>query len=332
MYLLTDLIKKCNSSLKLPSKSYLLALLATVKQVLSSEENSIRPKTPFEESGALICLDTSLPTLLVPDIHGRTDFFINIMNYLITPEKTVLNLLEEQKIQVVCLGDGFHGEKRVKDRWLAAFTKWQEGIIQSPEMIEEMTESLCVMELVMNAKIQFPQHFHFLKGNHENILNEEGFGNFPFRKFAAEGEMVKDFMLDMYGEKLLHSYADFEHALPLAVIGENFMASHAQPAHYICKDDLINALMDSRAIASLTWTDNKESEVESVNRMLTDFFPDNASALYFGGHRPIKSKYNMLSPERYVQLHNPEKQYVTLLTPGKVFDPDNDIIDVENKE
>lgn len=332
MYLLTDLIQKCSVSLELPSKSSLSALLKAVRQTLSTEDDVIRPKTPFEESGALICLHSSVPTILVPDIHGRTDFFINIMNYLVTPEKTVLNLLEEQKIQVVCLGDGFHGEKRVKDRWITAFSQWQQGIIQSPEMIEEMKESLCLMEMVMRAKIQFPQHFHFLKGNHENILNEEGFGNFPFRKFAAEGEMVKDFMLDLYGEKLLQSYASFEHKLPLVVIGENFIASHAQPAHYFPKDDLINGLMDSRTIVSLTWTDNKESEPESVNRILTDFFPDNPSALYFGGHRPIHSKYNLLSSERYVQLHNPDRQYVTLLTPGKVFDPENDIIDVENKE
>ncbi len=72
MYLLTDLIQKCSVSLELPSKSSLSALLKAVRQTLSTEDDVIRPKTPFEESGALICLHSSIPTILVPDIHGRT--------------------------------------------------------------------------------------------------------------------------------------------------------------------------------------------------------------------------------------------------------------------
>lgn len=49
--------------------------------------------------------------------------------------------------------------------------------------------------MIMVLKTGFPAHFHFLKGNHENIKNDLGGGNSPFRKLVSEGKKNSTFSL-----------------------------------------------------------------------------------------------------------------------------------------
>ena len=97
-----------------------------------------------------------------------------------------------------------------------------------------MRESLGLMEMVMECKSAFPGRFHFLKGNHENIANEEGGGNHPFVKFALEGFMVADYMrLLLRRRRSWPATTSFEKELPLLAVGSGFLASHAEPAELL---------------------------------------------------------------------------------------------------
>ena len=150
-----------------------------------------------------------IPTIVVPDLHARADFMLDILKYKpviketdINGKKNILDLMRSGSIRVVCVGDGLHSELN-KLRWLEAYNDYEKEITTGNAMKQEMLEGLSLMEIVMRCKCSFPEYFHFLKGNHENIMNTNRLGNHPFRKFAQEGEMVRAFMSSYYGDDVL---------------------------------------------------------------------------------------------------------------------------------
>lgn len=321
---------------RLPSWDSLFATVSSTLSILHSELEEIRPKDNSGHSGALLRTTTfpktPIPTILVPDLHARTDFFTEICNFklpkdVLGDEMIIQNALEQGKLFLICLGDGVHSERRAIERWLEAQKEWLAGNILNKAMCEEMSESLSLMMMVMQTKCAYPNYFHFLKGNHENILNELGRGNYPFRKFAMEGEMSKQFMHSLYGEPLVKKYAELEHQLPLFVHGSNFLASHAEPIIPFSEKELINGLLDEVVISGLTWTKNDEAQVNSVQNMLKNFFPDRSDTIYFIGHRSIKESYRLLKNNRLIQIHNPEQHLISLIRPDRPFNPKTDIYD-----
>ncbi len=311
---------------KMPDRDEYLQLLESVITVLEHEDEAVRPRDRYRLPGGLVYLDAALPVLILPDLHARTDFFLTVMEYEIFGTASVASLLIKGELQVLCLGDGFHAERRARDRWKEAFEEYTGSYRLHKAMDAEMRESLTLMEMVMVCKKAARTNFHFLKGNHENILNEEGNGNHPFRKFAWEGEMVCDYVTRFYGDDFLATYALFEKSLPLFAIGGNFIASHAEPALCYTEDQLINTRDNPEVVLGLTWTDNDEAVEGSVRMMLDAFLPDRSEAVYLGGHRSVSTRYNLRADDLFIQIHNPDSWQFALLQKDKRFDPEIDII------
>ena len=185
------------------------------------------------------------------------------------------------------------------------------------------------MSLVMKTKCQLPMNFHFLKGNHENILNETSNGNFSFFKFASEGEMVFDFMVNYYDIKTIELYSEFESSLPLFVKGKNFLSSHAEPAFFMTENQLINSMKDGNIIQSLTWTKNGDVEGFPAVEMLESMLPNFPKALYFAGHRPVYQNYELRENGRFVQFHNPNKMNFVYIDNNRDFNFETDIISLD---
>lgn len=316
----------------LPDRDEYFSLLERTITVLEHEDQLIRPPDSSGLSGGLIRLKTGIPTLLLPDLHARMDFFRDAMEYSLSDGITVLDALESGELQLVCLGDGFHSERRGYQRWINALREYYHGYTKHKAMDAEMRECFGLMEMVMHVKCAFRDHVHFLKGNHENILNEEGNGNHPFRKFAFEGEMVKDYVLHFFDEEFIQMYSLFEKSLPLIAIGETFIASHAEPQHPFVESDLVEARFRPDVILSLTWTDNGDAEEYSVASMLDMFLPSVLGAVYFGGHRPVQDGFGSRANGKYIQIHNPEMKNVTLVPAGRSFDSAIDIREVSQSK
>ncbi|UCG00208.1 MAG: metallophosphoesterase [Spirochaetaceae bacterium] len=307
-------------------------ILAAV-QVLDSEAEEIRPRDREDRPGGLLYLDPEIPTVVVPDLHARMELVLAVLSSKDEQGVAAVDRLAAGRLQLLCLGDGFHAEGRAAVRWQAALEEFKGGYRKHIHMDEEMRESLGVMEMVMALKRQFPNHFHFLKGNHENIANEQGGGNYPFLKFANEGLMVRIYMEHFYGEEILNSYAEFEKSFPILAVGGNFLASHAEPAWFIPKHELIEYRRLPQVVYGLTWTDNGEAEPGSVQQMLEHYLgPEAAMAAYhFGGHRPVHGSYNLRSDERYVQIHDPDRYVVAVLPAGGQIDLDRDIRELDRE-
>ncbi|MBR5966655.1 MAG: hypothetical protein IK015_11120 [Treponema sp.] len=324
---------------RLPSKKQILDAAKKALFVLATEPSCYRERIPGTDvPGGLLDFRAMPPlaTIVVPDIHARPDFVYNILNFEL-PQKAwglsglkVIEALEQNKVRVICVGDILHAEGRAKERWLRAYQAFEGGVYDSAFMRAEMREGLAALIAVMRAKILWPENFHCLKGNHENIRNERGGGNFPFRKFAYEGRMVFEFMKTVYDEQVVNALYDFEKALPLCACSSSLFVSHAEPLDFYSKDDLVCAPLDDVAVYGLTWTANDEAREGSVAKILSALCEPAAKteARAIGGHRPVPENYLERQDGLYVQIHNPKKQNIALVRADKTFNPKNDIISV----
>lgn len=315
----------------IPDASLYLEKVDKALKVLNNENSSIRPDSSDGGPGGIIHLYHDIPTIIVPDIHARKELIVSLLN-LHSEDKTFFQLLADKQLQVVCVGDGFHSELQGKQRWLDAYSEYEKGYKKHKNIDLEMQDCLGLMEMIMELKTAFPDNFHFLKGNHENIKNEETGGDHPFRKFVLEGEMVKTWVERFMGEYFLDKYSDFETKLPLLAIGENFVISHAEPRRFYEEDEIRDYHRDT--IHGLTWTANGESEEGSVRAMLDYYLPekDTGEKLYFGGHRIINTRYKLRADGMFVQIHNPWNLQVVYIKPDSKIDLDKDIIDISGSK
>jgi hypothetical protein len=246
-------------------------------------------------------------------------------------EEQLLTLLHTGEAQLVCVGDYVHAEHRAHGRWLRAFEEFSGGYVEHAAMDEEMRESLGTVEVLLELKRALPDGVHLLKGNHENIKNEEGDGNLPFGKFAYEGAMVAAYMEQFYGDEVLDAFARVEHLFPLLAVGPHFLISHAEPQAFYSRTDVIEYRQKPEVTFGLTWTPNDGAEEGSVERMLSHYL-GTTDALHFGGHRPVRGAYALRAGGRYVQLHNPDAQIIAVLAPDRDIDLARDIIILNAKE
>jgi len=298
---------------------------------LGSADARVRPPDSRGRPGGLVLLPVVEYVVIVPDLHARGDFLRAVIRTVVPGGSTTVEAdMNAGRAAVVCVGDAFHAEVRAIDRWRIAYREFLRGNVRSPAMDEEMSESLDLLLEVARLQTLYPLHFHFLKGNHENIANEWNDGNFPFRKFALEGEMVREWTLLALGRDLFNRIYRWEKCLPLAARGDRFLVTHAEPVRSYSPDEIVDAYMDPATIVGLTWTDNGQAEPDSVAGTLESFFPGVPGTRIFGGHRPVPDRYALRQDGRYVQINTPGKWVVAVHRSSDGFDAERDIIQLES--
>lgn len=365
---------------ELVSYGSLLSLLDSCVSVLENESPSYRPLSSQKKPGGLLDFTLeknrgeSLPVIVVPDLHGREKFIIDILRYrfphavlknqknlsdsksifLRSPSEksldlpafcaslekcaglSVLECLERGLLYVCCLGDIFHSEARGRERWISAFEEYSGGNRVNSFMKSEMKENLSLLEMLLVLKTTFASHFHILKGNHENVLNEmnvKPYGNVPFRKFCDEGNMVADFLQSYYDDLILHEISCFEKSLPVCAVFDTCIVSHAEPAKAYTRKEIINYHeKDSSVVFGLTWTANGKADEDSVEKTIRNLAgrKNAKNYVWLGGHRPVAGKYAFRQDGRYIQIHNPDEENVAVAFPERKFNPAEDIVNVES--
>ena len=323
-----------------PSYETFFSTLVSVTDILDNEITEYRQKNIQENAGSLLDFtkDKNLPLIIIPDIHARTNFIKNILNYNITPELNFLKIskpisvyqaLKKNKIRVICVGDAFHTEVNTIERWKNIQIEFSKNLFTGPAVTSEAKDCFNTLYSLLLLKISFPKNFHFLKGNHENIYNTTGDGYYSFRKIADEGNTLKKFVQHYYGEDILYLISYYEKSLPLISITNQCVISHAEPRTSYTKNELINAKQNPQIIEDLTWTNNDEAEDNSVQQIIHNLLGETSKAIYFSGHRPVKENYRKLYDGIFYQIHNPHNQNVVLVYKDKEFNPETDIIGVE---
>lgn len=326
-----DKINALSKSESPAPKKELLSLCNEVTEILSSEVTDYRkPVSIMDEiPGGLIDFTgaAGFDYVIIPDLHARKELICQILTYPVLEDgKTVFDCLAMGKIKLFFQGDILHSESREKKRWLDAFDFYKKGNCVSEPMKMEMTDGISVLMQVMTLKKYFPENVHCIKGNHENIKNVDEDGNFSFGKYVCEGSMVRDFIIEYYGEKVLNAISAFEHSLPLGIFFDEGIITHAEPKKFYTREDIIDSPVNTDVIYGLTWTKNDEAEDGSVQKMLDLINSTCKKKKYIAGHRPVKSKYALRQNGDFVQIHNPVVNQFVFIKNGKDFDPESDII------
>jgi hypothetical protein len=327
-------------------------LVGEARAAMGSSQPSLRPRDSRGMPGGLLRLP-AVPTILVPDLHGRIDFLAALLGWrpplreaqprsragapseVELAGKSVAQLLEEGELCLVCLGDAFHTEQgEAQRRWASALREFASGWVRSDAMDEEMSLALSTVRIVLELLGAFPSCFFYLKGNHDNLANEEGGGDHPFRKYAMEGAMVASWFERRYGKDLLAEYRRLELDLPLAVAGPRFAASHGEPRVPLGIEDIVEYRRRAWVVEALIWTANDEAEEGSVSASLATLLgrerplpriARGPGPRWFGGHRPVRGAYALRAGGRYVQFHDPSRYNIAFLAPNADPDPDRDV-------
>lgn len=314
----------------LPDTMLLNSLLKDVIAVLSAEPAERRPHSPASpetQPGGLVRLSAPY-VLLIPDVHARLGFLVDVLSASIqveglwTESSTIMECMNSGLLEIVCLGDILHGESASSaQNWISAAEKYardgRDESLLSSEMDTEMGMSLAALLLVMKIKVLFPESFHCLKGNHDNMSNSSLNGDFAFYKYAREGSMGAAWFRLRYGDELMLLMRTYEQLLPLVVSGTWFCASHAEPWKAVSLEDLLNYRERPDVVTNLIWTGNGYAEKGSVQESLAALISDgsrlNDDYRWFSGHRPVLNRYSLRQEGRLVQIHSQTQEQVVLL-------------------
>jgi hypothetical protein len=320
-----SIVRRLGSSIdqtSVPEPKVFFTLTKAAITALEGESEEIRPRSADGRPGGLVQIDSPW-IIVVPDLHARATLLTQILGSRLAqiPDYSVLELILQRRLCLVCLGDIPHSEgNRAARRWtLAALSRLDytgsDGVF-NPFMEEEMGLSLGALCLVMKLKTLLGDGFHCLKGNHDNLSNSAEHGDLPFYKYAQEGPMGAEWLELRYGRPGLELLRRYELLLPLAARGKSFCASHAEPAFAFGYEDILAYRTRPELVRALIWTGNGEALPRAVEQSLLMLLPSNprpAMLRWISGHRPVTGSYTLRAGKRLVQIHNPERSQAALL-------------------
>lgn len=289
-----------------------------------------------------------LPTIIVPDLHARRELLMAILSTRFSDgplrDKQVFELLQNGLINVICVGDIVHSEKR--SDWVINLNgEW------TPELLEkEMLRSLGMSAMVMYLKLRYPHHFHCLRGNHDDVAMEFG----PFRKFvglqfdangeavevdgrsvftAEKGEsgIVKDWVLNRegWGREFLETWAQFERLLPLLAQGSYYIVTHTLPLIPLSLAAFQSPERPRELVEELT--SRRGLKPAALEQTLDNLGIRRRVQRWFYGHTRVKTnggRYEEDLDGLLIRLNNPEEfvcAYVPASTHERLFEPERDV-------
>ncbi len=253
------------------------------------------------KDAGIVDLPKGVPTMVIPDIHAQRDYLTRALEHKVDG-RPVLELLQEGKMNLLCLGDGMHGEGRAANRWLQAEQDFLKGQ-PSKAMHDEMVESMGTMKMVMDLKSSLGDNFVYLRGNHDDINPEHG-----YLKYTRVGEssLVKDWVTKNYGQDLLEEWHGFERSMPLIARGQGFVASHAAPGGRLDAAEVSDK--STKAFYKLAWTENRGWSENGRERQV---FEDNKREIgaqpedrWLVGHRKVENAdYRAQFDDQLIQIN-----------------------------
>jgi hypothetical protein len=202
--------------------------------------------------------------------------------------------------------------QNAKDYFSSIEAKIKESLLE-----EEMARSFGLMKMVMDLKSKYPENFHYVRGNHDDIKETlKG-----FEKYDSESARVKKWTMDNFGGDFLDKYAEFEASLPLLAKGKDFVISHTAPSKVLEVENINNR--DKQTSISLTWTNNLNGETSEdvIDQTLKNLGMKDTR--WFIGHRGVdngnvREQFN----KKLIQINHDEKELIAIIGDGKNYSSD----------
>ncbi len=177
-------------------KGEAMALIQDVNRLM--EQEALRPRDSRGLPGGLLQLPAGPTPIVVADLHAQVDNLLVVLSH-----NGFLEALERGDACLVIIGDAVHSER--------------DG------GLEEMDDSILMMDLIFRLKLRFPEHFFFIRGNHDSFGEEISKGGVP------QGLLWKRALNKARGKDYRKAMQRFYDLLPYVVVSADFCAAHAAP-------------------------------------------------------------------------------------------------------
>ncbi len=196
-----------------------------IEKIISIVENNPnRLKNAYGDPGGLVDLSKDKKEVIViGDLHGSIENLKAITEHEGNNKK-----LKKNTLTMIIIGDGVHND-------------------QVGQMLE-MESSLLVLEEVFRLFSKFKDNIIYIRGNHDT------FDSRLAKSAIKQGLEFKNYLLKHRGEDYVNTVNDFFEALPVFIIGNGFVITHAGPVrHGATKKEIINIVDNPDFYHQLIW-------------------------------------------------------------------------------
>jgi predicted phosphodiesterase len=230
------------------------------------ENNPNRPKSSTGIPGGLLDYSKNTkPVIVIGDLHGAIDNLKAIINH-----EDNLKKLEKSKLRVIIIGDGVHNDQTGQMR--------------------EMESSLLVIEEIFRLILKYGENVLYIRGNHDT------FDENVAKSAIQQGLEFRNYLTEHRDEKYIDAVEEFFEALPMFIIGNGYVITHAGPVRHGCtRRELINIKDNQDYYRQLMWNrlhefrgtpSLKEYGEEDIRRMLLKLkLPEDT--YFIVGHNPM---------------------------------------------
>jgi len=231
-----------------------------------------RPLNTYGNPGGLIDLSSDdKAAIVIGDLHGAVDNLKKIVNH-----EENLELLQQGKLRIIIVGDGVHND-------------------QTGQM-KEMDSSIEVLEEVFHLINTYKDKILYIRGNHDT------FDEYLAKSAIKQGLELRLKVEETWGEEFVDAIDEFFEALPMFIIGEGYVITHAGPIRHGCsRQELIDIEDNPDYYRQLMWNrlhefrgtpSLKEYDAHDIKNMLEKLHlpPDTP---FIVGHNPMWQTGNL---------------------------------------
>lgn len=276
----------------------------------------------LEGQSYLVQLRGDLPTVVIPDLHARQDYLDRVLDTRDPVSgSSYLDLLRQGRVQVVCLGDVMHTENSAR---------FWHGAVPEHALRTEMAMSLNTLQRVAQLKVRHPEHFHMLRGNHEDLGPAIHASDC---RLPLKIVRTRSALREILGQPTVAELERFFCSLPLAATGKGFVASHAAPMVPLTRADVERGT--DRAQASLARVrtasfrrlrrqSQRMDQQSTLQQVASALGADPQHDYYLHGHRWARP---MTIRGREVFFGDPTSQTFLRLDPGSPVVPQDQLFE-----
>jgi hypothetical protein len=207
--------------IELLSKTEAMDTLQQVNLLLESDPS--RPLDDRGKPGGLVLPPDGLSPVIIGDLHSQVGNLIKILT-----ENHFLDALEQGTIYMILLGDAVHSEI-------------------DGEM-EDMENSILIMDFIFKLKIRFPAQIFYLCGNHDSFSKEVSKSGIP------QGMLWEHQLRKIRGEQYKIEFDRLYLNLPYLVRSDQYIVCHAAPPKAkVTQELLINIYRYPGLVKELIW-------------------------------------------------------------------------------
>lgn len=174
--------------------------------------------------GGLIELPAGVRPIIVGDLHANLEHLLAIIEHESNRKE-----LDSGAASLIIVGDAVHDDRT--------------------GYMKDMRSSVDILDFILKLIVDHPDNVYYIRGNHDTFdarLRKSG---------IAQGLEFRDALAAAHGESYAEAVGRFFESLPMFIIGEGFIVTHAGPPRGgLVRDEIINIKRYPEKYHQLMWT------------------------------------------------------------------------------